>query len=218
MCIGKGARLEHYKIQRESKQATHIGHLQVKQLENSVLSHHVLNFGGALVRNDVDVDFRAENAECLLNGVYAPATNQHVDQHVKCSHFVPSCRSEQNYKGVLQGKSRAVFNGTVFVEKNAQHTHSEQQNKNLLLSAQAEIDTKPQLEIFADDVICAHGATVGQLDEDALFYLKARGIDEPLARQLLIDAFTIENFNRMPNAELAQWTKQLFNQQMEHVK
>lgn len=213
--LAEGARLEHYKIQRESKCATHIGHLHVKQMKSSRLSHHAIHCGGSLVRSDVSVEFSEENAECFLNGVYAPGNNQHVDQHIECKHLVPNCSSEQNYKGVLQGKSRAVFNGTVYVEKNAQHTFSQQQNKNLLLSTDAEIDTKPQLEIFADDVICAHGATVGQLDEDALFYLKTRGIDGSLARQLLIDAFAIENFNRMPNKELSQWVKQLFNDQME---
>ena len=213
--LADGAHLEHYKIQRESRQATHIGHMAVRQYANSHLSHHSLSLGGRLVRSDVRVDFRQEKGSCLLNGVYLPFSGQHMDHHVSCMHYVPSCSSEQDYKGILDGKSRAVFNGKVYVEKNAQHTHSQQQNKNLLLSAQAEIDTKPQLEIFADDVVCAHGATVGQLDEDASFYLRTRGINAEQARQLLIHAFAIENFKRMSHQGLAQWMMQLLNQQME---
>jgi Fe-S cluster assembly protein SufD len=209
------AYLEHYKIQRESKAATHIAHMAIQQDRMSELSHHSINIGGKLVRSDVQVEYRQEEAKSLLNGVYAPHDGQHMDHHIRSNHHVGLCYSEQNYKGILSGHSRAVFNGTVFVEKDAQKTESHQQNKNLLLSKFAEIDTKPQLEIFADDVICSHGATVGQLDEEALFYLATRGIDNAMASQFLIHAFAAEVFKRMPNQHLAEWMQGLLDQQME---
>ncbi|MCC5792834.1 MAG: Fe-S cluster assembly protein SufD [Legionellaceae bacterium] len=213
--LEEGAVFTHTKIQRESKQASHIGHIAVTQNAKSEYRHHSLSIGGKLARSDVQVDFRQQQAHCLLNGIYAAAEGQHLDQQISCRHHVPHCQSEQNYKGIMQGKSRAVFNGTVFVAQDAQKTESRQQNKNLLLSPQAEVDTKPQLEIYADDVICSHGATVGQLDEEALFYLATRGIPAEQARPFLIQAFATENFNRMPNQSLALWMKDLLDRQME---
>ena len=175
VALAAGAKLTHYKIQRESKHAYHIGHLAVNQAANSEFYSHSFSIGGKLVRSDITISLKESGAHCLMNGVYAPADLQHIDHHTLVNHQVPNCSSEQDYKGILSGHSRAVFNGRVVVAKDAQHTSAKQQNKNLLLSANAEIDTKPQLEIFADDVVCTHGATVGQLDEEALFYLAARG-------------------------------------------
>ncbi|KTC81671.1 Fe-S cluster assembly protein SufD [Legionella brunensis] len=208
------AKLVHYKIQRESKVAYHIGQISVQQEENSQFHSHSLSLGGKLVRGDIHLCLQSEGAECLLNGIYAPTDGQHIDHHTTVQHLVPNCHSEQDYKGILAGRSRAVFNGKVIVAKDAQHTEAKQQNKNLLLSAQAEIDTKPQLEIFADDVICTHGATVGQLDEEALFYLATRGINRQEASSYLIHAFTADNLRLVPNRTLADWMGTLLNQQL----
>jgi len=212
--IGAHASLTHYKIQRESKTAFHLGHIAVKQTEHSHFASHSLNLGAALARSDISIFLQEEQAQCLMNGIYAPSEGQHVDHHTTVHHLVPNCSSKQDYKGILQGRSRAVFNGKVIVAKDAQHTDAQQQNKNLLLSANAEINTKPQLEIFADDVVCSHGATVGQLDEDALFYLASRGIDKLEASRYLIHAFAADNVRLIPNRTLADWMSQLLTRQL----
>ncbi len=212
--VGPSAHLTHYKIQRESKMAFHLGHIAVKQGAHSHLASHSINLGAALARSDMSIRLQEEHAHCLMNGIYAPTEGQHVDHHTTVYHLVPNCSSEQDYKGILKGRSRAVFNGKVIVAKDAQHSNAQQQNKNLLLSANAEINTKPQLEIFADDVICSHGATVGQLDEDALFYLATRGIDRLEASQYLIHAFAEDNLRLIPNRELADWMSHLLIQQL----
>jgi Fe-S cluster assembly protein SufD len=215
--IGPYAKVEHFKIQRESKAAFHIGHVVVNQAEYSAFSSHSLNLGGKLVRSDINIDLEEQHASCLMNGIYAPSEGQHVDHHTLVRHLVPNCRSEQDYKGILKGQSRAVFNGKVFVAKDAQHTDAHQQNKNLLLSANAEVDTKPQLEIFADDVVCSHGATVGQLDEEAIFYLETRGISRSEAAHYLIQAFANDNLRMIPKYELADWMSKLLTQQLENA-
>lgn len=208
------AQVNHYKIQRESKQSYHISHVAVTQNEDSQVNHHGLSLGGKLARCDLSIRLREPNARCVLNGLYAPSEGQHMDHHTTVSHEVPHCQSNQDYKGMLSGQARAVFNGKVLVKKGAQKTVAHQQNKNLLLSAQAEIDTKPQLEIFADDVQCTHGATVGQLDEEALFYLATRGIERAEASQYLIQAFAAENLRMVPHAAVADWMGQLLKQQL----
>lgn len=212
--LGASAQLTHYKIQREGKAAFHLGHIAVKQEAHSQFASHSLNLGAALARSDLSIKLQKEFAHCLMNGIYAPAEGQHVDHHTTVYHLVPNCSSEQDYKGILKGRARGVFNGKVIVAKDAQHTNAQQQNKNLLLSANAEINTKPQLEIFADDVVCSHGATVGQLDEDALFYLASRGIDKVEASQYLIHAFAEDNLRLIPNRKLADWMSQLLTQQL----
>ena len=199
------AKLCHYKIQRDSKQAFHMGHVAVKQAGESEFNSHVFSLGGKLIRSDLSIELREPGARCLMNGLYTPTDGQHMDHHTLVSHDAPSCTSQQDYKGILQGHSRAVFNGRVVVAKDAQHTEAKQQNKNLLLSKNTEIDTKPQLEIFADDVVCTHGATVGQLDEEALFYLATRGIDRVEATRYLVQAFTIDNLRLIPHPEMAEW-------------
>lgn len=213
--IGSKAQVGHYKIQRESKQAFHFSHLAVQQSAASQLASQVVSLGGQLVRSDLSIALQEEQAQCFMNGIYMPTQGQHIDHHTTVNHLVPNCSSEQDYKGVLQGKARAVFNGKVIVAKNAQHTVAKQQNKNILLSARAEINTKPQLEIFADDVICSHGATVGQLDEEALFYLATRGIDRLEATRYLIHAFTQANLRAIPEQRFATWIDQLLTQQLE---
>ncbi|PWY57572.1 Fe-S cluster assembly protein SufD [Legionella qingyii] len=212
--VGADAKLTHYTIQRESKSAFHLGHLSVRQLVGSEFANHSLSLGGQWVRSDISLYLQEEKSHSLMNGIYAPGEGQHVDHHTTVQHLVPNCTSEQDYKGILTGRSRAVFNGKVFVAKDAQHTDAKQQNKNLLLSANAEVDTKPQLEIFADDVLCSHGATVGQLDEDALFYLATRGIDRLEASHYLIHAFASDNLRLIPHRQLADYMGHLLTQQL----
>lgn len=209
-----GAQLSHYKFQRESKSALHIAHIEVEQAADSTFNSHSLSLGGQMVRSDIQIHLSESGAQCLMNGVYLPGDGQHIDHHTTVLHQAAHCSSAQDYKGVLDGHSRAVFNGKVVVAKDAQKTQAAQQNKNLLLSEKAEIDSKPQLEIYADDVRCSHGATVGQLDEEALFYLATRGIDKALATQILVQAFAAENIETMPDASLSAWAIELISQQL----
>lgn len=211
----ENAMVTHYKVQRESKSAFHIGHLAVSQASGSQVNSHLFSLGGKLTRSDATFALNAPHAQCFMNGIYAPTDGQHMDHHTRVTHAVPDCSSVQDYKGILSGHSRAVFNGQVIVAKNAQHTSAKQQNKNLLLSVGAEIDTKPQLEIFADDVVCTHGATVGQLDEEALFYLATRGIERAEASQYLVRAFAAENTRAVTDPALSEWLGQLLVHQIE---
>lgn len=187
-----GARLEHYKVQREGVEAFHVATTAVDLGANSSYDTTTINFGARLSRHDVQVTMDNEGAECRVDGLYLVTEGQHTDTHSVIDHRKPHCTSHQLYKGILDGKSRAVFNGKVFVRHDAQKTDAMQTNKNLLLSNEARVDTKPQLEILADDVKCAHGAAVGQIDEEELFYLKARGIHPDLARNLLTYGFAEE--------------------------
>ena len=208
------SRIVHYKIQCESKAAFHIGHIAVLQKQDSQFESHSLSLGGKLVRSDMTFRLQEPKAHCLMNGVYLPTDGQHMDHHTTVHHLVPDCKSNQDYKGILKGKSQAVFNGKIVVGVGAIHTNAQQSNKNLLLSPTAEIDTKPQLEIFADDVVCSHGATVGQLDEDALFYMAARGIDRAEASRYLIQAFAEDNLRLIPHTEMVNWMSELINSQL----
>lgn len=197
LVIGENAAVEHYKLGQESAKAYHIGGVHVRQHANSRFISHNITVDGALVRNDIDVLFEAEGGECVLNGLYVANKRQHIDNHTRLDHAQPRCNSREFYKGVLDGRARAVFNGRIIVRQDAQLTDAQQENKNLLLSRDAEVDTKPQLEIYADNVKCAHGATVGQLDDDALYYLRSRGIDATTARHVLTYAFAKDVLNRM---------------------
>ena len=187
--VNDSAVVEHVRIQDEHLQSFHISTLSVDLEKSSNFSSYNINFGGALVRNNVNATFNNSFAECRLNGLYVTEGNQFVDNHTMIDHAKPNCLSNELYKGILNDTSRGVFNGKVFVRQDAQKTNAYQQNKNILLSNDAVVNTKPQLEIFADDVKCSHGATVGQLDKDQLFYLKARGIQEKEAKAILIYAF-----------------------------
>jgi Fe-S cluster assembly protein SufD len=190
--LAEGARLEHYKVQRESVEAFHVATTAVGLGRNSSYDTTTITFGAKLSRHDIVVTMDHEGAECWVDGLYLVTGDQHADTHSVIDHRQPNCTSHQLYKGILDGKSRAVFNGKVFVRHNAQKTDAMQTNKNLLLSNDARVDTKPQLEILADDVKCAHGAAVGQIDEDELFYLETRGIHPDLGRNLLTYGFAEE--------------------------
>jgi Fe-S cluster assembly protein SufD len=190
--LGENARLHHYKLQAEPDAAFHVASLHAEQARDSRLASHAFALGGALARNEVHSVFAGEGGECVLNGLYVGRGSQHLDNHTALDHAVPRCTSRELYKGVLDGRSRGTFHGRVLVRPDAQRTDATQTNRNLLLSEQALVDTRPQLEILADDVKCAHGAAVGRLDEQALFYLRARGIPRAEAEQLLTYAFASE--------------------------
>lgn len=190
--LGENARLHHYKLQVEPDAAFHVAGLYAEQARDSRLASHAFALGGALARNEVHSAFAGEGGECLLNGLYVGHGSQHLDNRTELDHAVPRCTSRELYKGVLDDRARGTFHGRVLVRKDAQRTDASQTNRNLLLSEQALVDTRPQLEIFADDVKCAHGAAVGRLDEQALFYLRARGIPRIQAEQLLTYAFASE--------------------------
>ena len=185
----ENANIEHYKLQQEAAGAFHMAGIHVVQQQGSRLASHSFTLGAALTRNDITTVFDASACEATLNGLYLVGGQQHVDNHTRIDHRQPHGTSRENYRGVLGGQSHAVFNGKVVVHPGAQKTNAHQANHNLLLSRDAEIDTQPQLEIYADDVKCDHGATIGQLDETQLFYLRSRGVEEALARRLLVHAF-----------------------------
>jgi len=189
---GENAWTEHTRLQRESEQAYHVGLTHVEQARDSHYRSFTLAMGGAIARHNLHVRLNAPNIETLMYGLYLTRGEQLVDNHTAIYHDHPNCNSWEVYKGVLDGRSRAVFNGKVFVRPEAQKTDAKQTNRNLILSDSARVDTKPQLEIFADDVRCTHGATVGQLDDVALFYARSRGIPAAEARRLLTYAFAAE--------------------------
>ena len=204
--LADNARLKHTRVQRESHEAVHIVSSNTDLNRTSVYDNTNITLGAKLSRHDVNLSFNAEGAECWIDGLYLMGDGQHTDTHSKIHHKVKNCNSHQNYKGILDGKSRAVFNGIVYVHEDASGTDAEQSNKNLLLSDKARVDTNPQLEIFNDDVKCAHGATVGQLEEEELFYLLSRGLNEDLARNLLTYGFAEEIINKI---EIPSIKKQL---------
>lgn len=193
----RDAQVEHHKVQQESHKAFHIAGVNMDQRHGSRFTSSAFALGGALARTDIQVGLNAERAECSLDGLYMTGGRQHIDHHTRIDHARPEGKSREFYKGVLAGASRAVFNGKVVVHPDAQHTDAHQSNRNLLLSENAEVDTKPQLEIYADDVKCSHGATVGQLDPDQIYYLRSRGVDDASARALLTFAFAAEMGDRL---------------------
>ena len=195
--VGDGAVLEHYRLQRESLSAFHIGHTQLQLGRSSSSSSHAMAFGGLIARHDIIAVLGDEGADCTLNGLYLADGSQVIDNHTEIDHAMPHGTSHELYKGILAGRARVVFNGRIRVRPDAQKTDSKQTNKTLLLSDDAQIHTKPQLEIFANDVKCTHGATVGQLSEEALFYLRTRGIGLDDARSLLIRAFATDVTGRI---------------------
>ena len=195
--IEDNASLTHFRVQKDSAEAFHVGTTEVTLGRGSYYNATNINLGAALSRHDIDLKFTAEGATGVVDGLYMLNGSQHADTHSVIDHLVPNCTSGQNYKGVLNDRSRAVFNGIVFVREDAHGTDAQQSNKNLLLSNEARIDTKPQLEIFNDDVKCSHGATVGQLEDEELFYLLTRGLPETLARNLLTYGFAEEIINKI---------------------
>jgi len=193
----EGATVDYAKVQLENEAAFHCARVQVQQERSSNVGTHSIQLGGALTREEAQTVLAGEGAEALLHGLYVIKGRQHVDNHTTIDHAQPHCSSREIYKGVLEGKSQGVFNGKIIVRPDAQKTDSKQSNKNLLLSEDAIINTKPQLEIFADDVKCTHGATVGQIDPEAVFYLRSRGIGAEEAKSLLTFAFANDVLERI---------------------
>jgi Fe-S cluster assembly protein SufD len=199
---GAGSVIDHYRLQNESSSGYLIAALEADVSRDCSFTAHSVTLNGALIRNDVHVALNGEGSECVLNGLYLPSDKQHVDNHTEIEHTKPRATSQELYKGILSGAAHAVFNGKILVHKDAQKTDARQTNKNLLLSEHAVVNTKPQLEIRADDVKCSHGSTIGQLDKDALFYLRSRGLDRAEAQSLLSYAFASDLVGRVRIASL----------------
>jgi Fe-S cluster assembly protein SufD len=202
--IGEKAVLNHVIVQEENLSAHHLAVRQVKLVADSRYSSQAISLGGALARSDIGVVLEGEHAEASLDGLYLGDGNQQADTHLTVRHASPNCNSHQLYKGILAGRAKSVFNGRIVVDQDAQKTDAKQSNRNLLLSDDAVVNSNPQLEIFADDVRCTHGSTVGQLDEEAVFYLRSRGIGRDEAIQLLTLAFAGEVLDRVPVVELRE--------------
>ena len=197
VAVGENANLDHYRLQEESPAAHHVSTLEIRQESNSVARTMSADLGGRLTRNDLNVVLGGEGADASLDGIFVVSGEQLVDNHTRIEHAAPHCGSREIYKGILDGRSRGVFRGRIVVHPGAQKTDSVQTNNNLLLSDRALVNTKPQLEIYADEVKCTHGATIGQLDHEALFYMRSRGIDEDMARSILTYGFAEDVIRRV---------------------
>ena len=215
--LGESAALDHYKLQQDGTAAYHIGAVHVRAQRSANCSSHSISLGGSLVRNDVFAVLDGEGAECTLNGLYFADEQRLVDNHTTIDHAKPHCGSREIYKGVLADRARGVFNGKIIVRPDAQKTDAKQTNRALLLSEDAQINTKPQLEIFANDVKCTHGAAVGQLDDEAVFYLRSRGLAASDARRLLIHAFAADVLNRMPLESIRAGAERVLQQRLAHA-
>lgn len=216
--LNENSKVERIKIQNESMQAYHIATLQAVQERDSRFIDHNISLGGALTRNDISSIFKGENGNCEFFGMYSGNQKQHIDNHTTIDHAEPHCESNELYKGILDENAEGVFNGKIYVRPDAQKTNAIQSNNCILLSDQATIDTKPQLEIFADDVKCTHGATIGQLNEDAFFYMRARGIEKTNARKLLIYAFASEVVDKITFEPVRKKVLDWFSDKLHTVK
>jgi len=214
LVLGPHAVLDHYKLQHESVEAYHVGGTYIHAARSANCSSHSVSLGGALVRNDVVAVLDGEGGECTLNGLYLGDAQRLVDNHTTIDHAKAHCGSREIYKGILADRARGVFNGKIIVRADAQKTDAKQTNRALLLSHDAQINTKPQLEILANDVKCTHGAAVGQLDEEAVFYLRSRGIGRAEARHLLIHAFAGDVLQRMPVAAIREAVEHVLQRQL----
>ncbi len=214
LAAGDDTVIDHYKLELESPDAFHIANMQLTQGRNSAVSTHAFSLGGGFVRNDVSALLAGESGEATMNGFYLLEDGQHVDNYTLLEHAEPNCTSHELYKGILNGASRTLFRGKIHVHQKAQKTDAYQTNQNLLLSDAARVNTKPQLEIYADDVKCSHGATIGQLDENALFYLRSRGIERKTAHHMLLQAFADDIIDRVKidpvRQQLGRWIGQKF--------
>jgi Fe-S cluster assembly protein SufD len=209
LVAGENAVVSHTMIVRESEQTYNFSTLRIEQGRHSNVTTHSFLLSGALIRNNVHPVLAGEGAECLINGLFMANGRQHMDNYMLVEHASPHCNSRQFYNGILNGQAHGVFHGRIIVHKDAQKTDAKQTNRNLLLCDDAQIDTKPQLEIYADDVKCTHGATIGQVDENALFYLRSRGVDEVAAKNLLLQAFANECLDRMNSGQVRDHLRRL---------
>ena len=210
--------IDHIKLQEESLKSFHISRTEIDQERGSNFTSHSISFGGEIARNDFNSRFNNQGGECTLNGLYLLKSNQLYDTHTLIDHAKPYCNSHEHYKGILDDQSRGVFNGKIMVRPDAQKTNAFQENNNIILSNEALVNTKPQLEIFADDVKCSHGATVGQLDMDSMFYLKSRGIGEEKARSILIHAFASDVVRSIKIEALRNYLEQILDDRFNKEK
>lgn len=213
--LAKHSNVDYLRVQQRDRQHFQTGKLTACIADDAELRHSAFDLGGSLIRNELIVRLEGRNASVQLSGLYLAGNLQHIDNHTRVDHLVGPSRSTEEYRGILNRKSRCVFNGKAIVHKGADGTDAQQSNHNLLLSGDAEIDTKPELEIYADDVKCAHGATVGQLDEAALFYLRSRGLDKNTATQLLTRAFASEVLNMMTIPEAAEYLSAALDERLD---
>jgi len=213
--VARDAHVEHVTIERESASRFHVSTLRLIQAGSSFARSHRVLLGGSIVRNDVHATIEGEHAESAFNGVFVPEHRQHHDTRIRVEHMAPDCHSRQFYRGVLADRARGVFTGRIYVKDVAQKTDAIQSNSNLLLSPEARVTAKPQLEIYADDVRCTHGATSGMIDEDALFYLRARGVSRKTARLLLLHAFAGENIDRIANESLREFVRSVIFERLD---
>jgi Fe-S cluster assembly protein SufD len=211
LVAGDHSVVSHYMIEREHTGAFNVSTLRIQQGRTADVASHSVLLGGALVRNNIHPVLAGEGGECLINGLFIGNGRQHLDNYMLVEHASPHCGSRQFYNGILDGHAHGVFHGRIIVHKDAQKTDAKQTNRNLLLSDTAQIDTKPQLEIYADDVKCTHGATIGQMEENSLFYLRSRGIDEISARRLLLVAFASECMDRMKEGPVRTHVEKLIH-------
>lgn len=216
--VDENGNLDLYKIQNESNNAYHIERVEAHQEKQSVFSHYNISFGGELVRNDINSTMNDEFVETNYYGLYLGSEKQHIDNHTFVDHAKPNCESNELYKGILDDKSRGVFNGRILVRKDAQKTNAYQSNKAVLLSKTATIDTKPELEIYADDVKCSHGATVGHLDDTAYFYIRSRGVPSDLAKSMLIRAFADDVVEQVKIEELRDQLNHMIFEHLHRVE
>ncbi|TAL60656.1 MAG: Fe-S cluster assembly protein SufD [Bacteroidetes bacterium] len=211
---GEDSKIQFYRLQNDCKMVSQITSINVLQEKNSRFDTNTITLGRAWARNNLNIALNGENCESHLNGLFITNGNDHVDNHTFIRHNKPNCRSNQLYKGILDGRSTGIFNGKIFVERDAQKTNAYQSSKNILLSDAAAINTKPQLEIYADDVKCSHGSTTGQLNEEAMFYLRSRGLSEDSARNLLLFAFAGDVIEKIQNEPLKIYLEELISQRL----
>ena len=215
--LAENAKVDHIKIQNQSESSFHVSNLFARQEKNSFFNTVDINLGGKITRSNSYTRLAGEGSECVLNGVYVGRETQHIDNRTVIEHEKPHCLSTEIYKGIVGDNARGVFNGKIHVHPDAQKTNAIQNNSGLLLSDSASIDTKPQLEIYADDVRCTHGATIGQLDEDALFYLRTRAIDLKQAKKMLVNAFAGEVIDQIENEVLRERIQKYINDKLKMI-
>jgi Fe-S cluster assembly protein SufD len=212
--VNENAHLEHYKIQQQTGESYQNNYTQIFQEANTNINQVTLTLDGTMVRNNLHFYMNGKNCDTLLYGLYITEGSNHIDNHTRVDHAMPNCQSNELYKGIMKDKSTAVFNGKIMVHLDAQKTNAYQRNQNILLDPEATINTKPQLEIFADDVKCTHGATIGQLDEEPMFYLRSRGIPEDVARKMLLNAFADDIAEKIKIPELVGLLEQLIEEKL----
>lgn len=213
--VEQDAVVNFYKIQNEGSHASQVSTTHFRQIGKALCNATTISLSGNIVRNNLNMVMEADHGESHMYGLYLLDGSTHVDNHTIVDNVMPNCFSNELYKGVMDGESTGVFNGKIFVRQDAQKTNAYQSNKNVLLSDSASVNTKPQLEIFADDVKCSHGCTVGKLDEEALFYLRARGIGEKAAKSLLLHAFAVDILDNIKTASLRDYVDQLISERLE---